>query len=114
MTVQERILCRLVGVTRRVNKNPHVGFYTRFADLNLGEMDPCEICISVAVSLNIPDFPETFWTEIPTIGDLQDEMPPLTPGARRPALTLRQMSVSMTLWLYRKHPDQHSRLAQAS
>ncbi|MFA5052260.1 MAG: hypothetical protein WC544_04375 [Patescibacteria group bacterium] len=111
---QEVILRRLCGAVRRACRRRDIGYDTIFADLELGAIDPTSICLNVSEDLNLPEFPPEIVNSIPTIDDCQGILPPMASGTRRWNMTLRQLSVTMTVWLSTKHPPVIQALAKTS
>lgn len=52
--------------------------------------------------LGLPEFSDKILSSVPTIFDMQDETPPFNPEADM-CLSVRSLSVSITLWYMEKH-----------
>ncbi len=60
------------------------------------------IRLRFSFDLGLPEFPDRILESIPTNLDMQDETPPLNPDADM-CLTVRSLSVSITLWYMENH-----------
>ena len=96
--VLHAILSELGRNYRNVNGN------SKFSELKVEFYIPESIRFRFSFNMRLPELPNDIIDRIPTIMDMQDEHPPFNNDADM-GLTVRNLSVSITLWYMENHKD---------
>ncbi|XOU93884.1 MAG: hypothetical protein ACNFW9_03485 [Candidatus Kerfeldbacteria bacterium] len=108
--VQTVILRKMIGILRADSNNNSVSGYTLFSELSLSDFISELMRIDLNIMLDIPEIPHNIIYRIPVCWDMQDEFPPFNELADF-GHSVRDMSISITLWLLQNHPKIHTNIA---
>lgn len=107
---QSIVLRKLIGILRQFD--PKVSGNTLVSDLAIS--NPYEISVGLAINLNAPELPEKMIERIPNTGHDILGIGESPPESQDQKMTVRSLSISITLWLKEKNPDHPIFIPQAA